>query len=230
MTLTRSRARAAVAGAVLAIAITALVAVVVVRGGDDDPDRPLPSDISVPEADPSSGLDDAGSELVALLEAGRQGRHHARYELSGDELEGESTIEVWRDGDRVRQETELRTADGEVARTAAVTTGDTTVACSRVGEEPWSCAEAETETAEDSSGDVFGTVEQQLRGVEVAASDDEVAGRQVRCFEFSATDGAGRACVTPDGVPVLVSIGSSEIRLAALDDDVPGDVFTPPAG
>ena len=230
MTVTKSQARAAIAGAALALAIGVLVVVVVQWGGDDDPDRPLPSDISVREAEPSAGLDDGGAELVALLEAGRQGRHHARYELAGDELEGESTIEVWRDGDRVRQDTELRTADGEVARTAAVTTGGTTVACSRVGEEPWACAEAESETAADSPGEVFGTVEQQLRGVDVSASDDEVDGRQVRCFEFSATDGEGRACVTPDGVPVLVSIGTSEIRLAALDDDVPGDVFTPPAG
>ncbi len=215
----------AVGGAVVLAAVVA--GVVVFGGGDDDgPDSTVPGSVTLPEP-AAGGLNAGGAELVQLLAVGRSGTYHATYAIRGGDLGGESSIEVWRDGDRVRQDTVLRTDDGTEVQTAGIRVDDSTISCTKRGDEPWSCGEAETDGSE--TNDLFGSVEAQLEGVDVTARDDEVDGRAARCFDFVTVDGAGSACLTPEGVPLVFSAGDASIELVELDDTVPSEVFTPPA-
>lgn len=210
----------------LLAAATGLVGALLV-GGDGD-ERPSTTTIALPTPQ-GPALDAGGSELVRLLEAGRTRTFHATYRASGDAVEdaGQLTIELWRSDGRQRQDTVLELANGDVARTAGLVLGDRTVVCSQRPKQDWTCSEAVNRDV-DPDG-VFGSARDQLKGVAVRSRADTVAGRAVRCFDFTAADGQGTFCVTPEGVPVRVAVGGSEFVLSALSDDVENDAFDPPA-
>lgn len=208
----------------VALVVAAVVGIRLLDGDDDDAGPTAPSEVTLPDAT-GNELDPTGAELVALLEAGRGETYHATYELAAPELDVASTVEVWRADGQVRQDTFLEARDGTRVHTAAFQRAGSTISCVQRGDEPWSCAEAET----PASNDLFGTVADQLGGTRVRARDDEIDGRDVRCFDFETPEGEGTTCVTGAGIPVLLALAGSEIRLATLDDDVPGDTFTPPA-
>lgn len=213
--------------AVLLVVVVAGLVGALLIGGDGD-ERPSPTTIALPTPE-GPALDAGGSELVQLLEAGRSRTFHATYRASGGAVEGagQLTIELWRGGGRQRQDTVLELANGDVARTAGLVLGDRTVVCSQRPKQDWTCSETVNRDV-DPDG-VFGSARDQLKGVAVRSRADTVAGRTVHCFDFTATDGPGTFCVTPEGVPVRVAVGGSEFLLSALSENVEGDAFDPPA-
>lgn len=227
----RSR-RGLLAAVVGLVVLVGLVVVLVATRGDDgddpsDTDSSLPAPPTLPP--PVEGvLSPAAEELLDLLDRGASGRYHAVYTVEGTDAAGAgtTTIELWRDGDRSRRDTRVESAEG-TADTVGIVEGDEAVTCSRVGDDPFTCTPAASPEAIDS--DVIGSVRSQLTGAEVTPRDDEIDGRDVRCYAFATEDGLAEICVTPDGVVAKLGTESSSLRLTELDGDVPGDVFTPPA-
>lgn len=221
--------------------LLALVGVVVLVGvavflfvsdGDDadeadDTDTSLPAPPSLPPQ-VTGELTSEAQELLDLLDQGASGRYHATYAVEGTDAPGSgvTTIELWRDGDRSRRDSRTE-VDGATGETIGIVDGDAAVACRRTGDEPFVCEEAEQPEAVGS--DVAGSVRDQLLGATVTPRDDEIDGREVRCFGYATEDGPAELCVTADGVVVKLGTESTSLRLTELDDDVPGDVFEPPA-
>ena len=231
---TRSR-RSLVLAVVALLVLVGVGIFLVVSGGDDDDDDggsgisgELPDAPTVPP--PVTGEVSAeAEELIALLDLGEEGRYHALYVVNGDPavVGGETTLELWRDGGRSRRDTHV-VAEGGTADTVGILNAEgAAISCSRVDEGDWTCVEAES--PEEVEGDVIGSVRSQLTGAEVTPRDDEIDGRDVRCFAFSTTDGPAEICVTDAGVVVRLGAGDVALELTELDAEVPGDVFTPPA-
>jgi hypothetical protein len=226
----RSRLSLILAGLGVVVLVGLAVLLFVNSDGDDDDgdtDSSLPAAQTVPP--PITGeLSAEAQELIALLDRGASGTYHAVYAVEGADAAqaGTTSIELWRDGERSRRDAHVETEEG-TADTVGIVDGDTAVACQRTGDEPFTCIEAETPEAVDS--DVVGSIRSQLTGAGVQPRDDEIDGREVRCFAFSTEDGPAEVCATEEGVVVRLGTDSNALRLTELDDDVPGDVFTPPA-
>ncbi len=167
-------------------------------------------------------------ELIALLERGQEGRHHATYAVQGDPAVtgGDVEVEEWRDSGRVRRDTRTTTEAGQ-AETAGIVDGDEVVSCQRIDEGEWSCQLVDAPELVD--GDLVGSIRGQLVGATVVITEEEIDGREVRCFAFDTVDGEAELCVTDEGVVVRLGVADTVLTLTDLDDDVPGDIFTPPA-
>lgn len=225
------RTRRLVVAVVVAVVAAAAAGLLLLGGEDDDPGASGASgldDAAAPEGvDPAlSGL---GEEVVALL-AGRAAlTYHATYEAGGDEgaLGGAITIEEFRAGpDRVRSDTRTEGAEG-TAETRTIVDGDEVVTCARSGEEPFSCTR---QPGASGAAPILGTVEEQLAGVSLTETDTtEVDGRAARCFAFTAEEGPGALCIDERGIPLRIAVGDLELVLTALEDEVPGGAFDPPA-
>lgn len=201
------------------------VAVAALSGDDDEPSGPTVTSELPDPLDSSNDPDTA--ELAALLAQGRAAAYHATYGTSGGAeaaVEG-TTLEVWRSGGRLRQDTSATIAGQEVRTSSFLQDGEVVV-CS-TGADGWTCSRSvPTGTEEDG---LFGSVRQQLAGSSVTARDAEVSGEPARCFAFSGPEGDGELCVTLDGVPASITMGDVRIVLTDLDDVVPGDAFDVPA-
>jgi hypothetical protein len=215
------------------IVLIVLAVLLVVGGGDDDggsasdDTSSLPDPVTVPP--PVTGnVTPEAQELIDLLDQGNHGHYHATYAVEGADASqsGTTTIEVWRDGDKSRRDTRVET-DAGTADTVGIVDGDTAVACSRTGDDDFTCEQADSPEAVDS--DVIGSIRSQLTGAEVTPRDDTIDGRDVRCWSFPAEDGQADICLDDDGVVVKLGTDQNALQLTDLDDDVPGDVFTPPA-
>lgn len=173
-------------------------------------------------------LNDAGRELLALLEKDKAAVFHARYTASSSEQPNASiVVETWRKPPRVRQDTEV-TSGGQRLKSIALLLGDVSVQCAQLGEAQWSCQrKPQSETAGDL---LFGGVREQLGKGPVTARDDVIDGERVRCFTLEAEGKRSELCARPDGIPVRVqsSTGSS-LRLVGFDPTVSDEVFVPPA-
>jgi hypothetical protein len=214
-------------GAVVLVA-GGVVAYLILTDDDDEPSSSPPVTSELP--DPFEGASDPDAvELGELLDAGSAATYHARYLLAGGSTDAPAPdveLEVWRDGERLRQDTSTE-VEGQAVQTASFVDDGRIVLCSRSGELDWSCAESAPSGTEQDG--VIGSVLDQLAGSDLTPRDDEIDGRAVRCFAFTSADGDGDVCVTPEGVPARVHLGGAGIELSELDDDVPGDVFDPPA-
>ncbi|WP_436794816.1 hypothetical protein [Actinospongicola halichondriae] len=203
-------------------AVAVVVALVVFAGGDDD-DGPASPTNTTPVPDVvTPNLDDAGAELAELLALGRDQTVHAVYRTAGGD---DVTLELWRKDGKVRQDTHVE-ADGSTADTAGFLVDGESITCSRRDDSDWTCSQAVAETSPDG---IFGSVLEQLAGVDVEARDDTIDGADVRCFTFGAADGDGEVCVTEAGTPVRAAVGDTAIELVESDGDVDDDIFDPPA-
>lgn len=208
--------------AVVCLLVGAAVFLVATRG-DDEASRPLP-----PPRSPGP-LDPEARELIDLVTRGRSQTVHARYRSTGDTpASGAVTVEVWRKGGRIRQDTEIR-MDGRVVRTAAIQgpRPDEVVICQRRDDEPWRCSRAD-EAAPATTGDLLDQVVADLTGRDVEARDAEVAGVKARCFIITGAGRVGEACTTPQGVTVRVGVEGRALELIHLDTEVADDLFRPP--
>jgi hypothetical protein len=227
----RRRRRWPWAAAAAVVLAAAAIAVVALRGDDDEPSGPAVTSELPDPLDASNDPDTA--ELAALLAQGRAATYHATYRTSGGAdaaVEG-TTLEVWRDGGRLRQDT-TATIEGQAVQTSSFLQDGEAIVCSTAAAaatdgDGWACSSS-TPTGAQEDG-VFGSVHQQLAGSSVTARDAEVDGEAARCFAFSGPEGDGELCVTLDGVPASIAMGGVRIELADLEDAVPADAFDLPA-
>lgn len=218
-----------IAGVVIVVALALVGVGYLVLGDDDD----TPEDTAEPEGGAPSlpppvvpEVDSEGGDLLALLDQGSASTYHAVYETSGDPatIGTELTLEVWRRDGLVRQDSRQVTDSGTVETAGFLLEDDVAIVCSRVDEGDWTCARQS-----QASSDVFGSVTAQLAGRDVVTTEEEIGDHQTRCFSFAGPDGEISECLTAEGIPVRLRGPGTEILLSVLDDDVPEDIFEPPA-
>lgn len=231
----RGRRRAVLAAAVVVGVVLAALAAVALLG-DDSSDEPetASEERTRPTPPPTvhGDIDTEGQQLLDLLEAGHALTYHAVYEVSGDpEVVGEELrLEVWRRDGAVRQDMRQIT-DRATVHTSSFLVGDEVIGCQRIDDGEWSCARQASGDDLTASG-LFGNIARELEGVDVIATEEEVAGEPATCF--SVTDPAGdeaevSECVTAEGIPLRLRGGGAELLLAELSNEVPDDIFEPPA-
>jgi hypothetical protein len=192
----------------------------------DDPKEeagPLPSgEIPVSEE---------AQELTTLTRKGQDLTYHAVYEVAGTQpTDGDLKIELWRKEGRIRQDQEIR-ARGQVLRTAGFRLGDRTISCVREEGKAWAC-QAVPQVSDEATpppDPLVTAVVGELANKEVKAKDDEVGGRDARCFTISDSTQSSELCITEDGVPVRIRTGQATMELTELSDEVDDDIFDPPA-
>lgn len=216
--------------AALVVVLVAALAAFVLTKDDDTPAGNLP-----PAGDPptlpsvaSAPPDAEGSALLELIEEGRTATFHATYKAVGDpSVRVADTIEVWRKGGKIRNDT-LSTQPNQTNRTATISTEDgTTTSCQKLGDLPWSCAAAITQG--EGEGGIFAAPKSELGGVDVVESAEQVEGHEARCFTFQRDGGPVKLCVDGDGVPLSQSAAGQEFVISELSKDVDDSAFTPPS-
>ncbi len=167
-------------------------------------------------------LSATAKELLTLLERRDDETYHGKYE--GKSPEATVTLETWQDPPRVRQDSVVA-LKSQTAETRVLLLPSGTVRCTQLPSVPWTCRR-DTSTA---SLDPLAGVRARISEGEVTARFTSIAGREVRCFRFSADGASTELCLDPKrGIPVTVTGGGSRLTLVSLSDEVP-DVFDPPA-
>lgn len=164
-------------------------------------------------------------ELLRLLDRRDEAVYHARYEAAAASAEG-LVIETWQAPPRVRQDSVV-SAEGQSVHTIVLALPAERVRCANLNGGGWTCR---PHGSSDADADPLASFRRRLRAGTVAARDEQIDGRSVRCFTLTTAEGASELCVLPStGIPVRVSGGTTQLRLVTLDDKVTVDVFTPPA-
>jgi hypothetical protein len=179
---------------------------------------------------PATGVPDPETAaLTELLAKGRERTFHATYKASGDPatIGGDLTIEMWRKGKQVRQDTTTVRADQTIRTAGFVLADGSTISCSKADTLPWACS-PQPDPGTDEYG-VFGSTADQLQGQDVQEEAGKVGDRDARCFTYATADGMGRLCVSEDGIPLSLSGNGQELTLTDLQDSVDDGVFQPPA-
>jgi hypothetical protein len=206
----------------------AVVGLVLIVSGDDDQEASQPDATSTTTTVP---LSDDAQDLLSRLERGRTLETHVS--LSSGEVApsgGSVVVDIWRAGDLVRQDVLI---DGPTGHTevAAFQLADGNVICQRAAADAaWACQRSVSVGTEN--GDPVGLIEAaaaNLQGAEVTATDEDINGTAVRCYEIVRPDGTNELCLTDDGVPMRLSTQGQELSATAVDHEVSDDVFTPPA-
>lgn len=219
----------------LLVAVAVAVVVLVVSGDDDgdaadDAEAATERDLPTPPPPVSGGIDAEGQELLDLLEAGNERTYHASYAVTGDPdvIGDELRIDVWRRDGAVRQDLHQVTANGTVDTASFISPDGEVVGCQRIDEGAWTCA-LQSAGDEFTEAGLFGTLARELEGADVTATDDTVADRDARCFTVARSGGEESQCMSLDGIPLSRVGGGAELVLDDLSEDVPDDIFTPPA-
>jgi hypothetical protein len=173
-----------------------------------------------------------GRALTSLVEEAQVLTYHATYRVAGEQpAEGSISVEVWRKGDRVRLDQELRGQD-RVVRTSGFRLEGRTIGCTREGEgAPWRCTSVDQPRPSpgDASGDpLIGGLVREMSITDLTVGTEEINGRQARCYK--ASDGSREVCVTTEeGIAVRIATPQSRLELAELERDVDDSIFEPPA-
>ena len=177
-------------------------------------------------------LSPEAKELEAFAAKSRGGTYHVHFQVSGDGLGKDvtaATVDVWRDGARLRQDTSQTTTTGvstsQIYSDASgvvqcLTAPGSAVTCQRVSAQP------------DAADDIVTGVEAIVNtGSSVSAKDDTVLDAPARCFDIAAgiPDSAGSVCFTPTGTPVRLVTPHFALSLVSVDAAVDDATFTPPA-
>lgn len=194
--------------------ITGAIAAVVMLRARDTPSpgrgRPL---IQAPV-----GVSPEGQELLRLLAVGRSRPLHARYSISDG-----ARLELWRSGDRYRQDTEIRGPDGVLERSVSIHRPEGDVTCRRSGDGAWTCRRAAAPPAPEAA------VVSELEGRSVTARDASIAGAAARCFTVSGSDQSAELCLDSRGTLLVLATGDARLELEDADESVAPRVFEPPA-
>lgn len=215
----RHRYRTRLLAAVAVVGLLGAVLAVVSSGADGDVAAEPTTTVDRTDLDP------AASELLGLLESGRDTTYHAVYRGTSPEVEGEIRLETWQSPPRIRQDSEL-TAQGTAVETRTIGDRSGVVRCGRI-DGRWTCRRAAD--GNDPLGPISqASIEQLTRG-SVGARDTTVDGRAVRCFSLRVEQGSSELCATAEGIVVRVSSAGSQIELVSLETAVDDDVFELPA-
>jgi len=224
-----------VIAAVAVVAILPLTAVAIIGGGGDD-DVDTEGSVSTSSTSTTAvvtttsiareDLPPEAQELLDLVDRGRASTFHARYTVLSPAL-GESAssaeLEVWRDGDRIRQDTSVIEAGG-VVRTSAFGSPGGTIGCQQPAGGSWACQRVADEPF-DPSEDFISGILALLGSAPVAVSDTTVGPYEGRCYELE----AATLCLDDEGVPLRVDAGGTSYEVVELDDEVSDGDFEPPA-
>lgn len=230
-----SRRRPVVA-AVVAVAVLPIT-VLAFAGGDGDDDVDAGGSVSTSSSTSTTApvttttiaredLPPEAQELLDLVDQGRAATFHARYTVLSPSL-GESAssaeLEVWRDADRIRQDTSVVDASG-VIRTSAFGSEAGTVGCQQPPGGEWTCQRVADEPF-DPSDDFVSGILGLLDASPVTVREASVGPFAGRCFDLEAAE----LCLTDDGVPLRVDAGGTSYEVVELDDTVVDSDFEPPA-
>jgi hypothetical protein len=211
---------------VVAGILAGIVIGVIVSNDDGGDDRATTSTTSTS----APALHRDARELLAALDTGRRATFHAHYDVvpAGDEGKSQSIeIEVWRNADRVRQDT-ITSGGTQDGRVAAFFLGDEVTACNEPVGGSWTCRPAAR--GQQSGPDaLLSELTDQLAGISVRATDDTVAGIPSRCYLLEIPLDAAKVCVRADGVPTLIASNSQQMVVTTIEDAVPDSTFELPA-
>ncbi len=201
--------------------------VLIALGEDDDDGERVGPETTTTTTAPVS---DTGQELLDRLAAGRDLALHLRFEPADPAAdEGALTVELWRDGDRVRQDVVL-TGPGVRTELSAFELPSGNVLCQRASESEWQCERTVSVATE--AGDPAGLIEAaaaDLEGADVVATDEVIDGEDVRCYAIEGASGDSTLCVTEEGIPMRLAVEGSELTATLVERSVDGDVFEVPA-
>ena len=206
----------------------AIIGAIVILSGDDDDSASPAAETSTTTTVP---LGDDAQDLLTRLERGRQAQVHVRL-ASADGAVGGGTVvvEIWRDGDLVRQDVLVEVPESHT-EVSAFQLADGNVICQRsAADASWQCQRSVSVGSEN--GVPVGLIEAaaaNLQGADVTATDEDINGTPVRCYAIVKPDAENSLCVTEDGVPMRLSTQGQVLTATAVDHDVSADVFTPPA-
>jgi hypothetical protein len=204
-----------------------VVGTIVALGDDDDADERVGPATTTTTTAPVS---DTGQELLDRLAVGHDLTLHLRFESEDATAEdGPVTVELWRDGDRVRQDLIL-TVPGARTELSAFQLPTGNVLCQRASEAEWTCERTVSLATE--AGEPAGLVEAaaaDLAGADVVATDEVINGEDARCYAIEGSSGASTLCVTDEGIPVRLAVQGSELTASVIERSVDGDVFEVPA-
>ncbi len=217
--------------------VVVLVLLVAAIGGatyfllsDDDDDGPTASSPDGSSTTTTEPLTGDAEDLLTRLERGRDDPVHVRLESDGAAGEDSATVEIWRDGDLVRQDVLLDGPSGR-SEVSSFQLADGNVICQRpTADGQWVCERAVSVGTE--SGTPSGLIEAvaaNLQGADVAATDDEIDGTAVRCYSIDRADDTTTLCLTEDGVPMRLLAEALELTATTVEREIARDVFTPPA-
>ena len=214
----------------LALVLVALLIGAIVVGtiatlsGDDDEAAAVDSTTTTTKA-----LSGDAQDLMSRLERGRETAVHVRLASAEGAVAGSLSVEIWRDGDLVRQDVVID-ASGSHTEVSAFQLADGNVICQRTAADAaWDCQRAVSVATE--SGDPVGLIEAvaaNLQDADVSATDDDINGTAVRCYAIDRSEGASSLCLTADGVPMRLTTQGQELTATSVDQDVRAEVFTPP--
>jgi hypothetical protein len=180
--------------------------------------------------DPSK-LDSEAKALYDHVQAGRAAGYHVRYQLSGTSLPqtaSSATLEIWRSGPRIRQDTVLQGEDG-TTHGANLGGPDGTVTCQEQPGLAMSCQQDSTEPF-PADQDFLSTLIDRISVAKVTHRDDEVNGTKATCYELDATtDNKAELCLDAAGVPLVVDVAGLRAVVLEASPIVDPAVFTPPA-
>jgi hypothetical protein len=211
--------------AVVALVVGVVIGVVMTKTGDDSP-----SSTAAVTTTTTAHLSADARALVRALDAGRHVTFHAAYHVAppdGSSSGQTIDIDVWRKGDKLRQDTVSSggTQDGHVA---AFFLGDDITSCSQPVGGGWTCqraARGQVPGPEALTAELTG----QLEGVSVRTSQETVSGVESTCYLLEIPSEAAKVCVRSDGVPTLIASGLQLMQLTVIEDNVDDSVFAIPA-
>lgn len=185
-----------------------------------------PASPSGPAAGTTLSATTPAGEMLRLIEEGKKLTFEGRYAAYEDSAP--SSIHVWRRPPLARLDTE--TGSGEAQRrTQRLASSSGPVNCVQQGQGPWTCTPAPNLRVGDVtivSDAVLGL----LSRLAIESRDDQISGRQARCFLLTGNQGSpAELCLTRDGIPLRVVAGATRVELVDLKRDRPPDfVFEPP--
>lgn len=219
--LSRHRRAAAIGAVVVAIAI---VTFLTVRAGTRNDDL-VPATEATTTTLPLTGPQ---AEMLRLVEQGRNGSYSVTYRQSGPS--GESIVRQVRRPPSERSETQTGSGEG-AKRSVTVVSAAGRVVCTQQGGGPWACENRPGRGSGGITDILSATVVGQISRLRVEASDAQVAGHDVRCFNVSGGEGpAAEMCLTRDGILARVAAGDTRLEMTELDRSTPREsAFVPPA-
>jgi hypothetical protein len=209
-----------VAGVVVAIGVITFLTIRAGTRGDDL--------VPATEASTTVPLSGPHAELLRLFAQGRRASYAVVYRQVGPA--GESVVRQARRPPEERTETESGTGEA-VKRTTTVLTATGRVGCTQEGSGPWSCSPQPGRGGGALTDILSATIVSQMGALKAEASDQQVAGQDVRCFTLSGAEGpSAEMCLTTDGILARVGAGDTRLEMTALDRGAPPDsAFVPPA-
>jgi hypothetical protein len=206
-----------------AVAVGAVIGALV-SGGDDTAAPPSTTTTTAP-------IDPDGRRLVGLLDRAAGKPLHLQYSPPGDptSANGAVSVEIWRDGDKIRQDVLFRQDDLE-NRIASFVLPSGAAVCQKTGTEPWQCAPMGSTSGAAASSGLVDAALGDLAGREVAVKTEKVGAFDARCFTISAEDASdSELCVTDDGVPVRIAFAGGNLDASVVDHAVDPAAFETPA-